>query len=86
MFLTISKFGALDCALLGLLRKMLSLVLSFVLYGHSINAVQTVGLALAIASMIANFYDQVIICVEFYSIFGNLCLLFPFLCSIVFVS
>lgn len=58
VFLTISKFGALNCSIIGLFRKMLSLFLSFVLYGHSMNAVQTVGLTLAITSMIANFYDK----------------------------
>ena len=63
MFVTIAKFGALNCALIGLARKMLSLVLSFVLYGHTINAVQTVGLSLALVSMIANFYEKVMIIV-----------------------
>lgn len=37
---------------------MLSLILSFLLYGHTLNAIQTVGLALALASMIANFYER----------------------------
>jgi len=37
---------------------MLSLILSFLLYGHSINAIQTVGLSLALISMIANFYEK----------------------------
>jgi uncharacterized membrane protein len=54
VFVTISKFGALNCALIGLFRKMLTLVLSFVLYGHTINAIQSVGLFLAIVAMIAN--------------------------------
>jgi UDP-galactose transporter B1 len=58
LFVTISKFGALNCALLGLLRKMLSLVLSFLLYGHTMNAIQTVGLTLSVAAMIANFYEK----------------------------
>jgi hypothetical protein len=58
VFVTISKFGALNCALIGLGRKILSLILSFVLYGHTMNAFQTVGLALAIAAMIANFYEK----------------------------
>jgi hypothetical protein len=58
VFVTISKFGALNCALIGLFRKILSLLLSFVLYKHSINAVQTVGLVLALAAMIANFYEK----------------------------
>lgn len=59
MFLTIYKFGALNCALIGLIRKMLSLVLSFFLYGHELNAIQTVGLGLSITAMIANFYEKV---------------------------
>lgn len=59
VFVTISKFGALNCALIGLARKILSLLLSFLLYGHSLNAVQTVGLTLALVSMIANFYEKV---------------------------
>lgn len=60
VFVTISKFGALNCALIGLGRKMLSLLLSFVLYGHTMNAIQTVGLTLSIVAMIANFYEKVI--------------------------
>lgn len=65
VFVTISKFGALNCALIGLGRKILSLVLSFVLYGHTMNAFQTVGLALAITAMIANFYEKVSPCCQF---------------------
>jgi hypothetical protein len=38
---------------------MLTLVLSFVIYGHSINAIQSVGLFLSVVSMVANFYDKV---------------------------
>lgn len=56
--MTISKFGALNCALIGLARKMLSLLLSFILYGHTLNAFQTVGLTLSLAAMIANFYEK----------------------------
>lgn len=67
VFVTISKFGALNCALIGLARKMLSLLLSFVLYGHTLNAAQTVGLALSLAAMIANFYEKV--CSIFFSSF-----------------
>ena len=47
VFVTISKFGALNCALIGLVRKILSLVLSFLLYGHTMNGFQTTGLLLA---------------------------------------
>jgi drug/metabolite transporter (DMT)-like permease len=59
VFLTISKFGALNCALIGLGRKILSLLLSFVLYAHVLNASQMVGLALSLAAMVANFYEKV---------------------------
>ena len=58
VFVTISKFGALNCALIGLFRKILSLLLSFVLYGHQLNAFQIVGLTLSLAAMIANFYEK----------------------------
>jgi UDP-galactose transporter B1 len=58
VFVTIAKFGALNCALIGLGRKMLSLLLSFVLYGHTLNAIQTVGLTLSLVAMIANFYEK----------------------------
>eukprot|EP01042_Synura_sphagnicola_P000774 gene774-860_t len=58
VFVTISKFGALNCALIGLGRKILSLLLSFFIYGHTINAIQTVGLVLAVVAMIANFYEK----------------------------
>lgn len=60
VFLTISKFGALNCALIGLGRKILSLLLSFVIYSHVLNASQMVGLALSLAAMIANFYEKVL--------------------------
>ena len=38
---------------------MLSLLLSFILYGHTMNAIQTVGLSLSLIAMIANFYEKV---------------------------
>lgn len=62
VFVTIAKFGALNCALIGLTRKIFSLVLSFILYGHVLNAVQSVGLLLSITAMIANFYEKVRCC------------------------
>jgi hypothetical protein len=58
VFMTIAKFGALNCALIGLVRKILSLLLSFVLYGHTLNAFQTIGLVLSLAAMISNFYEK----------------------------
>ena len=59
--MTISKFGALNCALIGLGRKMLSLLLSFVLYGHVMNVFQGLGLFLSLTAMVANFYEKVCI-------------------------
>ena len=59
VFVTISKFGALNCALIGLGRKMLSLLLSFILYNHTMNAIQMVGLSLSLLAMVANFYEKV---------------------------
>lgn len=58
VFFTISKFGALNCALIGLGRKMLTLALSFSLYGHTMNGIQILGLSISVASMIANFMDK----------------------------
>lgn len=59
MFVTISKFGALNCAIIGLIRKILSLILSIFLYGHSLNAFQWVGLFVSVAAMVANFWEKV---------------------------
>ncbi len=61
VFVTISKFGALNCALIGLGRKMLSLLLSFVLYGHAMNVFQGLGLFLSLTAMVANFYEKVLL-------------------------
>ena len=59
IFITLSKFGALNLAIIGLFRKIVSLCLSFFLYGHTVNAIQSVGLVLAIVSMVANFFEKV---------------------------
>lgn len=58
VFVTISKFGALNCALIGLGRKIITLALSFYLYGHTMNGIQMIGLAVAISCMIFNFVDK----------------------------
>ena len=58
VYVTISKFGALNCALIGLARKMLTLLLSFLLYSHTMNGIQTIGMCLAVTSMVANFYQK----------------------------
>ena len=57
-FLTISKFGALNCSVIGLVRKILSLLLSFLLYSHRLNGLQSIGLFFSIGAMIANFYEK----------------------------
>jgi solute carrier family 35 (UDP-galactose transporter), member B1 len=47
---------ALWCA--GLARKILTLVASLVIYRHPVNAMQGVGLTLAIGAMVINFSDK----------------------------
>lgn len=58
VFLTINKFGALNCSIIGLARKVLSLLLSFIIYSHDLNALQIVGVVLAISAMVANFRQK----------------------------
>ncbi|KAG5181184.1 UAA transporter family-domain-containing protein [Tribonema minus] len=58
IFVTISKFGALTCSIIGLARKILTLVASIVIYGHAVNLLQGTGLALAVAAMVINFTDK----------------------------
>lgn len=55
IFVTIAKFGALTCSIIGLARKVTTLVASIWFYGHVLNATQTFGLALCIGAMIVNF-------------------------------
>ena len=57
LFLTIENLGALNCSLVGLSRKLLTLCASFFVYNHSANFVQRLGLLLSAASMAWNFYD-----------------------------
>jgi solute carrier family 35 (UDP-galactose transporter), member B1 len=58
IFITISKFGALTCSIIGLARKVTTLVASIYFYGHSLNVVQFSGLALSVASMVMNFWGK----------------------------
>jgi hypothetical protein len=58
MFMTIAKFGALTCAIIGLARKVAMLVASIYFYGHSLNRVQVAGLCLAIGAMVNNFFRK----------------------------
>ncbi|DAZ93668.1 TPA: hypothetical protein N0F65_008176 [Lagenidium giganteum] len=47
IFFTISKFGALTTSIIGTCRKVLSIVLSVILFGHILSAEQFLGLAVA---------------------------------------
>lgn len=58
IFVTIAKFGALTCSIIGLARKVTTLVASLYVYGHTLNAVQGTGLVISIASMVMNFMGK----------------------------
>lgn len=55
---TISKFGALTCSIIGLARKVTTLVASIYFYGHHLNGVQITGLVICITSMVMNFMGK----------------------------
>lgn len=54
IFYTISKFGALTTSIIGTCRKVLSIVLSVILFGHVLSLEQTVGLAVAFFGIALN--------------------------------
>jgi len=58
IFVTISKFGALTCSIIGLARKVTTLVASIYIYGHHLNAVQTTGLVVCVGAMVMNFLGK----------------------------
>jgi solute carrier family 35 (UDP-galactose transporter), member B1 len=58
IFVTIAKFGALTCSIIGLARKVTTLVASIYFYGHSLNSVQFTGLVISVASMVMNFMGK----------------------------
>jgi solute carrier family 35 (UDP-galactose transporter), member B1 len=58
IFVTISKFGALTCSIMGLARKIATLIASIFFYGHSLSGVQFTGLVVAVASMVMNFWSK----------------------------
>lgn len=58
IFITISKFGALTCSIIGLARKVTTLVASIYFYGHHLNGIQFSGLVLSVVSMIMNFWGK----------------------------
>ncbi|CAJ1966822.1 unnamed protein product [Cylindrotheca closterium] len=55
IFVTIAKFGALTCSIIGLGRKVTTLVASIYIYGHVLNGVQFTGLVVAVMAMVLNF-------------------------------
>eukprot|EP00903_Cladosiphon_okamuranus_P017442 g16066.t1 len=58
IFVTISKFGALTCSIIGLARKIVTLLASILIYGHEVNTLQCVGLTIAVGAMVFNFVDK----------------------------
>mmetsp|Transcript_12415 Transcript_12415/g.19114 ORF Transcript_12415/g.19114 Transcript_12415/m.19114 type:complete len:458 (-) Transcript_12415:2956-4329(-) len=58
IFVTIAKFGALTCSIIGLARKVTTLVVSILVYGHALAPVQVTGLCIAILAMILNFWGK----------------------------
>jgi solute carrier family 35 (UDP-galactose transporter), member B1 len=58
IFVTISKFGALTCSIMGLARKIATLVASIIFFGHSLTSIQFTGLMIAVASMVMNFWGK----------------------------
>lgn len=58
IFVTIAKFGALTCSIIGLARKVTTLVASILFFGHSLSATQFVGLLISVGSMVMNFWGK----------------------------
>jgi len=58
IFVTISKFGALTCSIIGLARKITTLVASIYFYGHHLNGVQMAGLMLCVGAMVKDFFGK----------------------------
>ena len=58
IFVTIAKFGALTCAIIGLARKVATLVASIYFYGHSLSKIQAFGLLISIGAMVNDFFGK----------------------------
>jgi len=58
IFVTISKFGALTCSIIGLARKVTTLVASIYIYGHVLNGTQWLGLVICVGAMVMNFMSK----------------------------
>jgi solute carrier family 35 (UDP-galactose transporter), member B1 len=58
IFVTIAKFGALTCSIIGLARKITTLLASIYFYGHHLNGIQVSGLVVSVTSMVMNFMGK----------------------------
>jgi len=58
IFITISKFGALTCSIIGLGRKITTLIVSIYVYKHEVNIVQKTGLLISVGAMVMNFWSK----------------------------
>jgi len=58
IFITIAKFGALTCSIIGLSRKVTTLVASIYVYGHHLNGIQFTGLLISVGAMVMNFWRK----------------------------
>lgn len=58
IFITIAKFGALTCSIIGLARKVTTLVASIYFYGHTLNMTQFTGLVISVGAMVMNFMGK----------------------------
>ena len=58
IFVTIAKFGALMCSLIGLGRKIVTLIVSIIIYQHPVDTQQGLGLSMAVGAMVYNFADR----------------------------
>jgi UDP-galactose transporter B1 len=58
IFVTIAKFGALTCSIIGLSRKVTTLVASIYFYGHHLNGIQFTGLCISVGAMVLNFMGK----------------------------
>lgn len=58
IFVTIAKFGALTCSIIGLSRKITTLLASIYFYGHHLNGIQVSGLLISVTAMVMNFMGK----------------------------
>merc|ERR1711982_90706 len=53
-----AKFGALTCSIIGLSRKITTLLASIYFYGHHLNGIQVSGLIISVTAMVMNFMGK----------------------------